>query len=267
MKSSEIARLAGCTVRTLRHYHAIGLLPEPPRGENGYRDYGAEDLARLLRVKRLASLGFSLDRIGEVIEQMDAHPPDNAGAGASDALDELDRELELQIERLQEQRRTIALLKSERLDPALPVRFAQVVRPLIDYKECAITSGEREALLITGHLYTESDTAELERVMEGIHQLGLFEQMKEMSDRFDELSADTPQEELDRFVEEALELIDPVITCFNSANWEDVTSPEDVEMERFVDELLRKGLNPAQISAEDRLEEEMKARILALQED
>ena len=76
-----------------------------------------------------------------------------------------------------------------------------------------------------------------------------------------------PQEELDRFVEEALELIDPVITCFNSANWEDVTSPEDVEMERFVDELMRKGLNPAQIYAEDRLEEEMKARILALQED
>ena len=168
---------------------------------------------------------------------------------------------------MQEQRRTIALLKSERLDPDLPVRFAQVVRTLIDYKECAITSGEREALLITGHLYTESDTAELERVMEGIHQLGLFEQMKEMSDRFDELSADTPQEELDRFVEEALELIDPVITCFNSANWEDVTSPEDVEMERFVDELMRKGLNPAQIYAEDRLEEEMKARILALQED
>ncbi|HJH74012.1 MAG TPA: hypothetical protein OIL86_08715 [Eggerthellaceae bacterium] len=158
-------------------------------------------------------------------------------------------------------------MKSERLDPDLPVRFAQVVRTLIDYKECAITSGEREALLITGHLYTESDTTELERVMEGIHQLGLFEQMKEMSDRFDELSADTPQEELDRFVEEALELIDPVITCFNSANWEDVTSPEDVEMERFVDELMRKGLNPAQIYAEDRLEEEMKARILALQED
>ena len=122
-------------------------------------------------------------------------------------------------------------------------------------------------MCIRDSLYTESDTTELERVMEGIHQLGLFEQMKEMSDRFDELSADTPQEELDRFVEEALELIDPVITCFNSANWEDVTSPEDVEMERFVDELMRKGLNPAQIYAEDRLEEEMKARILALQED
>lgn len=28
MKSSELAELTGCTVRTLRHYHAIGLLPE-----------------------------------------------------------------------------------------------------------------------------------------------------------------------------------------------------------------------------------------------
>ena len=266
MKSSEIAKLAGCTVRTLRHYHAIGLLPEPPRGQNGYRDYGAEDLARVLRVKRLASLGFSLDRIGEVLEQMDASPADEAGAGADDALDELDRELELQIERLQERRRTIALLKTERLDPDLPVRFAQAVRTLIDYKEGAITSGEREALLITGHLYTESDTAELERVMEKIHQLGLFGEMKAMGDRFDKLPADTPREELDQLVEEALDMIGPFIDCLDSANWEDVTNPEDIELERFVDELMRKGLNPAQLYAEDRLEEEMKSRILARKE-
>ena len=73
MKSSEIAKLAGVSVRTLRHYHAIDLLPEPPRGENGYRDYGAGDLVRLLRIKRLSSLGFSLSRISEVLDEMDAH--------------------------------------------------------------------------------------------------------------------------------------------------------------------------------------------------
>ena len=75
MKSSEIAKLAGVSVRTLRHYHAIDLLPEPPRGENGYRDYGAGDLVRLLRIKRLSSLGFSLSRISEVLDEMDAHLP------------------------------------------------------------------------------------------------------------------------------------------------------------------------------------------------
>lgn len=101
MKSSELAELTGCTVRTLRHYHAIGLLPEPPRGANGYRDYGAEDLARVLRIRRLASLGFSLERIGRVMDDMDANPADAAGVGASEALDELDRELKLQIEHLE----------------------------------------------------------------------------------------------------------------------------------------------------------------------
>ena len=68
MRSSEVARLAGVTVRALRHYHAIGLLPEPARSDNGYRDYDIDDLVRVLRVKRLASLGFPLERVGGMLE-------------------------------------------------------------------------------------------------------------------------------------------------------------------------------------------------------
>lgn len=60
MRSKELADLAGVTVRALRHYHQLGLLPEPPRAKNGYREYGAVDLARVLRIKRLSSLGISL---------------------------------------------------------------------------------------------------------------------------------------------------------------------------------------------------------------
>lgn len=41
MRSNELAKLAGVTVRTLRHYHAIGLMAEPSRAENGYREYEA----------------------------------------------------------------------------------------------------------------------------------------------------------------------------------------------------------------------------------
>ena len=50
MLSSELAELAGVTVRTLRHYHQIGLLPEPPRSTGGYRRYNVSDLVRLLRI-------------------------------------------------------------------------------------------------------------------------------------------------------------------------------------------------------------------------
>ena len=99
MRSNEVAKLAGVTVRTLRHYHQLGLLAEPERSENGYRDYAATDVARVLRIKRLASLGFPLARIGAILDEMDA--PGRSGASA---LEELDRELALEIERLEEQR-------------------------------------------------------------------------------------------------------------------------------------------------------------------
>ena len=36
LRSGDVAKLAGVTVRTLRHYRRIGLLPEPPRDDNGY---------------------------------------------------------------------------------------------------------------------------------------------------------------------------------------------------------------------------------------
>lgn len=44
--SKDVARLSGVTVRALRHYHQMGILPEPPRRDNGYREYGAVDVAR-----------------------------------------------------------------------------------------------------------------------------------------------------------------------------------------------------------------------------
>ena len=55
----ELARLAGVTPKAIRHYHKVGLLREPERSEAGYRLYGAEDLLRLGRVRRLAGLGLS----------------------------------------------------------------------------------------------------------------------------------------------------------------------------------------------------------------
>lgn len=266
MKSNEIAKLAGVSVRTLRHYHAIGLLPEPPRGENGYRDYGAEDLVRLLRIKRLSSLGFSLSRIGEVLDEMDANLADAIGPNADAALDELDRELALQIERLQEQRRTIELLKREQLDPDLPVRFARAAKTLIGdaYVTSPVHQGDREALLIAGHLYTEDDVAELERTVKALSEKGLLKQLHEVQAKFDELAPDASHEEIEQVIDEAMRMLDPVIDCFDPANWD---REFNTQAERYIDELTRSGLNAAQIYAEDRFEQELEARILAKRGD
>lgn len=258
MRSNELAKTAGVSVRTLRHYHAIGLLPEPPRGENGYRNYGPEDLVRLLRVKRLSSLGFSLSRIGDVLDEMDASLADSDGTHATDALDELDRELAAHIERLQEQRRTITLLKQEQLDVDLPVRFARIKKLFEGLSASAsITKGDREALLVAGNLFTEEDADELERVVTALFDDDMIEQLQTVQARFDELPPNAARCEIENAVDAAMELLGPFIDCFDSENWDD----DYDDAESLMREIAQKDLNEAQRIATDLLEEALKARI------
>ncbi|WP_298864120.1 MerR family transcriptional regulator [uncultured Microbacterium sp.] len=65
----EIARLAGTTSRTLRHYDAIGLLAPSRIAGNGYRHYDESALVRLQRILLLRELGLGLPQIGQVLEQ------------------------------------------------------------------------------------------------------------------------------------------------------------------------------------------------------
>ena len=64
--TSELARLAGATVNTVRHYHKLGLLTEPERMSNGYKQYGASHLLRLHQIRRMRELGIPLADIGAV---------------------------------------------------------------------------------------------------------------------------------------------------------------------------------------------------------
>jgi DNA-binding transcriptional MerR regulator len=72
----QIARTAGTTSRTLRHYDSIGLLRPSRTGENGYRYYDQACLVRLQRIFLLRDLGLGLLAIAEVL----AHEPEAAGA-------------------------------------------------------------------------------------------------------------------------------------------------------------------------------------------
>ncbi|UPL14555.1 MerR family transcriptional regulator [Microbacterium galbinum] len=63
----EIARLAGTTSRTLRHYDDIGLLAPTRIAANGYRHYDETALVRLQRILLLRELGLGLPQIAEVL--------------------------------------------------------------------------------------------------------------------------------------------------------------------------------------------------------
>jgi len=71
----QIAKLAGTTSRTLRHYDDIGLLEPSSIGHNGYRYYDQAALVRLQRILLLRELGLGLPQIAEVLgrEASEAH--------------------------------------------------------------------------------------------------------------------------------------------------------------------------------------------------
>jgi DNA-binding transcriptional MerR regulator len=64
----ELSRLAGVTVRTLRHYDAIGLLAPSERTPAGYRHYDERDLERLQQVLCYRQLGFSLEEVADLLD-------------------------------------------------------------------------------------------------------------------------------------------------------------------------------------------------------
>jgi DNA-binding transcriptional MerR regulator len=98
----QLAAYAGTTVRAVRHYHQIGLLPEPERTYSGYRTYDAAAVVRLIRIRTLAEAGVPLARVQNLME---ATPEEFA-----EAVVDLDRQLRAQIRRLQHHRDRIARL-------------------------------------------------------------------------------------------------------------------------------------------------------------
>ncbi|HIQ22894.1 MAG TPA: MerR family transcriptional regulator [Planctomycetes bacterium] len=68
LRTGEVARRAGVNVETLRFYERRGILPEPPRGTSGYRQYPPETVDVVRFVKRAQQLGFSLRQARELLD-------------------------------------------------------------------------------------------------------------------------------------------------------------------------------------------------------
>ncbi|MFD4919152.1 MerR family transcriptional regulator [Streptomyces virginiae] len=124
MRIGEIAAVVGVTTRAIRHYHHVGLLPEPERRPNGYRAYSLRDAVLLARVRRLTELGLGLDEVRDVLA-------DDAGRELAEVLTELDADLARQEAEIQERRRRLAVLlaagpgEAEPLSPGLAALLAK----------------------------------------------------------------------------------------------------------------------------------------------
>ena len=70
-RSGELARLAGVSTDTLRHYERKGLLKRARRSANGYREYLATDLDRVRLVRGALGIGFTLDELARILSVRD----------------------------------------------------------------------------------------------------------------------------------------------------------------------------------------------------
>lgn len=64
----EIAKRSSVNAETIRYYEKIGIMPEPPRSEAGYRLYDEEHFQRLLFIRRSRELGFTLEEVRGLLD-------------------------------------------------------------------------------------------------------------------------------------------------------------------------------------------------------
>ncbi|MGJ9371731.1 MerR family transcriptional regulator [Nesterenkonia sp. CF4.4] len=182
--TSEIADMASTTVNTVRHYHRLGLLEEPERRTNGYKQYGVRHLVQLLKIRRLVDLGLPLGQVGAV----------KAGSeGGQEVLRELDAELVAGIERLQQAQADLTAILREDAPADAPAGFESVASRL--------SESDRSILHISGQLYDAQAMADLRRMVE------VDETIDRVGAQIDRLPPDADEASRERLVQ----LLAPVL--------------------------------------------------------
>jgi DNA-binding transcriptional MerR regulator len=109
LSAGELAKAAGVSTDTLRHYERKGVLPRPRRAANGYRQYPPEALDRVRLVRRALAVGFTLDELAPVLSVRDrgAAPCRQVRELAAAKLAEVEERLTQMIELRDELRTTL----------------------------------------------------------------------------------------------------------------------------------------------------------------
>jgi DNA-binding transcriptional MerR regulator len=146
-----LSRATGLSVRTLRHYDAIGLVRPAQRTASGYREYSGDDIRRLYRVLTLRRLGLSLEEIRAALE---GAPEDLLGV------------VERQIERVDLEIRMAGELRT-RLASLAEVLRQPATAPFAELRDVL------EVMAMTNRYYTPEQLEQLERRAEELGPEGM----------------------------------------------------------------------------------------------
>jgi DNA-binding transcriptional MerR regulator len=189
LRIGELARLAATTPRAIRHYHKLGLLVEPERDESGYRRYGPQHLVRLVRIRRLRSLGMALEEIATHLA-VESADPDMAGA-----LRGLARDIEEQMMRLADLRaRVLDIAASGSLaDPAATWAASLTQHGILD-PSVELPLAEQPAAQLLDALHPEGIRGVIDQTADLIADSAVRERLDELLARFQALPDDAPDE-------------------------------------------------------------------------
>jgi len=232
MRTKDIAGLAGVTPRTLRHYHQIGLLPEPFRDRNGYRRYDVPALIRLLRIKGLAAAGVALGDMASFLE--------GRGAPAGGLLDALDAQLLDQIGQLERQRELVAQLRTDADGPGLGFDPALPFKALTEGRSEAANDAWREQLTLFSHLLSREDLAKLYGIYERLAQES--EEFLALGKKFDALGPDSDAKYIDEMAREYAKCFESIFSDFIDM----LAAPEKRKIFKIVHAHTMAGLNASQ---------------------
>ncbi|GAB3440383.1 MerR family transcriptional regulator [Streptomonospora sediminis] len=151
VKIGDAAAFVGSTPRAIRHYHGIGLLPEPERGADDRRRYGYEDMIRLLWIRRMADAGIALEDIRDALSTGTASAGADGGDGVAGALERLEETLAEQEAELRRQRTAVQRMRTEGSRMGLLSEF--VTERLKDLPEGSLRQADLDSLLVTERIF------------------------------------------------------------------------------------------------------------------
>jgi len=220
----ELADLAGTTVKAVRHYHKLGLLDEPERAANGYKQYQVAHLVRLLQITRLADLGVPLARIATM-----GHADEDPAA----ALRVLDAELEATIQRLQRIRGEVATILQHGASADLPAGFTSAAGDL--------SAADRSIIMVYSRVLDEA-------AMNDVQNMVTDEQGSSTDAQFDALPASADRATRRQLAESLAPVISGLVDQYPWLSDPGSRAPRGSAFaEDTVTQALRELYNPAQL--------------------
>jgi len=175
----DAASFVGTTPRAIRHYHAIGVFPEPERGSDGRRRYGYDEIIRLLWIRKMADAGIALNDIRDAFADTAPAEADN-DHDVADILERLEKTLVAQEAELRRQRTAVQRMRTRGSRMGLLSDF--VTNRLESLPEGSLRQADLDALLVTERIFGPLGAAvQATRFI----ALATHEGLREASDRVD----------------------------------------------------------------------------------